>query len=38
MVIYAAGASEAYAPKGSKQVEVVGKDEKQGFTAVVGIQ
>ena len=37
MVIYAASASETYAPKGSKQVEVVGKDERQGFTAVVGI-
>ena len=37
MVTYAAGASETYAPKGSKQVEVVGKDEKRGFTAVVGI-
>ena len=37
LVIYAAGASETYAPKGSKQVEVVGKDEKRGFTLVVGI-
>jgi hypothetical protein len=37
LVIYAAGVSETYAPKGSKQVEVVGKDEKRGFTAVVGI-
>jgi hypothetical protein len=37
MVIYAAGASETYAPKGSKQVDVVGKDEKRGFTVVVGI-
>ena len=37
MVTYAAGASETYAPKGSKQVEVIGKDEKRGFTAVVGI-
>jgi len=37
LVIYAAGASETCAPKGSKQVEVVGKDEKQGFTLVVGI-
>ena len=36
-VIYTAGASETYAPKGSKQVEVVGKDEKRGFTVVVGI-
>ena len=37
LVVYAAGASETYAPKGSKQVEVVGKDEKRGFTVVVGI-
>jgi hypothetical protein len=37
LVIYAAGASETYAPIGSKQVEVVGKDEKRGFTVVVGI-
>jgi hypothetical protein len=37
LVIYSAGASETYAPKGSKQVEVVGKDEKRGFTLVVGI-
>src|SRR5258708_7794889 len=37
LVIYTAGASETYAPKGSKQVEVVGKDEKRGFTVVVGI-
>ena len=28
LVIYSAGASETYAPKGSKQVEVAGKDEK----------
>jgi hypothetical protein len=37
LVIYSAGATETYAPKGSKQVEVVGKDEKRGFTLVVGI-
>ena len=37
LVVYAAGTSETYAPKGSKQVEVVGKDEKRGFTVVVGI-
>jgi hypothetical protein len=37
MVIYAADASETYAPKGLKQVEVIGKDEKRGFTVVVGI-
>jgi len=37
LVTYGAGASETYAPKGSKQVEVVGKDEKRGFTLVVGV-
>ena len=37
LVIYTGGASETHAPKGSKQVEVVGKDEKRGFTVVVGI-
>ena len=37
LVIYSAGASETYASKGSKQVEVSGKDEKRGFTLVVGI-
>jgi hypothetical protein len=31
------GATETYAPKGSKQVEIVGKDGKRGFTVVVGI-
>ena len=36
-VTYSAGSTETYAPKGSKQVEVVGKDEKRGFTLVVGI-
>jgi hypothetical protein len=36
-VIYSAGTSETYAPRGLKQVEVVGKDEKRGFTLVVGI-
>ena len=36
-VTYSAGASETYAPKCSKQVEVIGKDEKWGFTLVVGI-
>jgi len=36
-VIYSAGAIETYAPRGSKQVEVIGKDEKRGFTLVVGI-
>ena len=28
LVTYSAGASETYAPKGSKQVKVVGKNEK----------
>ena len=37
LVTYDAGASETYAPKGSKQVEVVWKDKKQGFTLVVGV-
>ena len=37
LVIYAAGASETYAAIGSKQVDVVGKDEKRAFTVVVGI-
>jgi hypothetical protein len=36
-VIYSAGTSETYAPRGLKQVEVVGKDEKWGFMLVVGI-
>ena len=36
-VTYSAGSTETYAPRGSKQVEVVGKDEKRGFTLVVGI-
>ena len=35
LVTYDAGASETYAPKSSKQVEVVGKDEKWGFALVV---
>jgi hypothetical protein len=30
LVIYAAGATETYAPKGSKQVKIVGKDENGG--------
>ena len=37
LVTYSAGATETYAPRGSKQVEVVGKEEKRGFTLVVGI-
>jgi len=37
LVTYAAGTTETYAPIGSKQVEVVGKDEKRGFTLVVGV-
>ena len=28
LIIYAADSSQTYAPKGSKQVEVVGKEEK----------
>jgi len=36
-VYYCAGAADTYAPIGSKQVEVVGKDEKRGFTLMVGI-
>ena len=36
-VNYSAGAHETYAPTGSKQVEVVGKDEKRAFTLMVGI-
>ena len=34
-VVYTAGASETYAPTNLKQVEVIGKDEKWGFTLVV---
>jgi hypothetical protein len=37
MVYYSAGATETYAPIGSKQVEVLGKDEKRGFTLRVGV-
>jgi hypothetical protein len=36
-LLYSAGATETYAPTGSKQVEVVGKDEKRAFTLMVGI-
>ena len=36
-VTYGAGALQTYAPIGSKQVEVIGKDEKQAFTLMVGI-
>lgn len=36
-VQYSAGAIETYAPIGSKQVEVIGKDEKRAFTLMVGI-
>jgi len=35
MVYYSAGAIETYAPVGSKQVEVLGKDERRGFTLMV---
>ena len=34
---YLSGALETYAPTGSKQVEVVGKDEHRAFTLMVGI-
>jgi len=34
---YSSGALETYAPTGSKQVEVVGKDERRAFTLMVGI-
>ena len=37
LVNYTAGAEETYAAIGSKQVEVVGKDERRGFTLMVGI-
>ena len=37
LVYFAAGAIETYAPIGSKQVEVVGKDERRGFTLMVGV-
>jgi len=36
-VTYGAGALQTYAPIGSKQVEVIGKDEKWAFTLMVGI-
>lgn len=36
-VQYSAGALQTYAETGSKQVEVVGKDEKRAFTLMVGI-
>jgi hypothetical protein len=36
-VLYSAGALETYAPTGSKQVEVIGKDERRAFTLMVGI-
>ena len=36
-VVYSAGALETYAPTGSKQVEVIGKDEKRAFTLMVRI-
>jgi len=37
LVYFSAGAMETYALIGSKQVEVVGKDEKRGFTLMVGV-
>ena len=36
-VQYSAGGIATWAPVGSKQVEVIGKDEKRSFTLVVGI-
>jgi len=37
LIYYTAGAEETYAVTGSKQVEVVGKDEQRGFTLMVGV-
>ena len=37
LIYCCAGAEETYAAISSKQVEVVGKDERQGFTLMVGI-
>ena len=37
MVYYSANAKETYGAIGSKQVEVVGLDERRGFTLMVGI-
>ena len=37
LVYYSAGAQETYHTIGSKQVEVIGKDERRGFTPMVGI-
>ena len=37
LIYYTAGAENTYATIGSKQVEVVGKDERRGFTLMVGI-
>jgi hypothetical protein len=37
LVYFSAGAIETYAPIGSKQVEVIGKDERRGFTLMVGV-
>lgn len=36
-VRYSSGALETYAKTGSKQVEVIGKDERRAFTLMVGI-
>lgn len=36
-VVYSHGSSSRWAPKGSKQVAVVGTEEKQAFTVVVGV-
>ena len=37
LIYFSAGAEETYAAIGSKQVEVVGKDERRGFTLMVGV-
>ena len=36
-VTYGAGGLQTYAPVGSKQVEVIGKDERRAFTLMVGV-
>ncbi|KAI1782135.1 hypothetical protein LXA43DRAFT_855832, partial [Ganoderma leucocontextum] len=36
-VLYSAGSKLTYAPKNSKQVAVVGSDEKRAFTLMVGV-
>ena len=36
-VTYSAGGTATWAPVGNKKVEVLGKDEQQSFTLMVGI-